>query len=171
MLERVYQVYLPVFYWLKEMRRRTRERGGPSLIGMQCLQGGGKTTLCDALELLARSEGRNHISPISHVFPLYLPNVSPISPLYLPYISPISPPYLPYISPKSPLHPPYISPMSLPNLPYISIGLNCVVASVDDFYKTHAELLSLAQVRIRGRGRRRVGVGVGVGVGVELGLG
>ena len=127
MLERVYQVYLPVFYWLKEMRRLTRERGGPSLIGMQCVQGGGKTTLCDALELLARSEGLNHISPISPVYPR-------ISPLYLPYISPISPPYFPHISPMSP-----------PNLPYISIGLNCVVASIDDFYKTHAELLSLKQ--------------------------
>ena len=80
LLERVYQVYLPVFYWVKEMRRLTRERGGASLIGMQCLQGGGKTTLCDGLELLARSE-----------------------------------------------------------------GLNCVVASIDDFYKTHAELLALAQ--------------------------
>ena len=80
LLERVYQVYLPVFYWVKEMRRLTRARGGASLIGMQCLQGGGKTTLCDGLELLARSE-----------------------------------------------------------------GLNCVVASIDDFYKTHAELLALAQ--------------------------
>ena len=80
LLERVYQVYLPVFYWVKEMRRLTRARGGASLIGMQCLQGGGKTTLCEGLELLARSE-----------------------------------------------------------------GLNCVVASIDDFYKTHAELLALAQ--------------------------
>jgi hypothetical protein len=38
LLERVYQVYLPVYHWLKEMRRLTRERGQATLIGMQCLQ-------------------------------------------------------------------------------------------------------------------------------------
>ena len=91
--ERVYQVYLPVFDWLKEMRRLTCERGRATLIGMQCLQGGGKTTICDCLELLARRE-----------------------------------------------------------------GLNCVVASIDDFYKTHAELHALAQahpddVLLHGRGQ------------------
>jgi len=96
LLERVYQVYLPVYSWLKEMRRLTRERGQATLIGMQCLQvrlrgraspspgpgpgpspnpnpnsepgpnpnsnplltlqGGGKTTICDCLELLAHRE-------------------------------------------------------------------------------------------------------------------
>lgn len=78
LFERVYSYYLPVYFWVKDAQR-TASRGQPALVGLQCLQGGGKTTICDSLELLSRRD-----------------------------------------------------------------GLNCVVASIDDFYKTHAELLALA---------------------------
>ena len=74
----MHELYLPVYGWLKEMHASSTS--ATTLIGMQCLQGGGKTTLCDQLELLARHD-----------------------------------------------------------------GLNCVVASIDDFYRTHAELEALAR--------------------------
>ena len=133
LLERVYQVYLPVYHWLKEMRRLTRERGQATLIGMQCLQ--------------------VSISPTPSPSPNPIPSPSP-----------------------SPSPGPSPSPSPSPNPLFMlrgggktticdcleliahSDGLNCVVASIDDFYRTHAELLALAQAHpddllLHGRGQ------------------
>ncbi|KAJ8607173.1 hypothetical protein CTAYLR_007351 [Chrysophaeum taylorii] len=73
---RVYWLYLPVYEWI---RRAAAGRSRPLFVGLQCPQGGGKTTMCDAIGQLFEAE-----------------------------------------------------------------GASCAVVSIDDFYKTHADLEALA---------------------------
>lgn len=92
LLKRVYQLYLPVYYWAKQMHEEAPS-GRATIIGMQCLQGGGKTTICDQLKRLFQRD-----------------------------------------------------------------GLTCIVASIDDFYRTRAELSALAKANpdqhlLQGRGQ------------------
>ena len=56
LLERVYAMYLPVFFWIKEVRRSIGSNR-TAVIGMQCLQGGGKTTICESMALLSARDG------------------------------------------------------------------------------------------------------------------
>jgi len=98
-VQRAYHLVLPVYFFLDTLRKQSRRqhegdrtRRPPLLIGLQCLQGGGKTTICDQISELFRLE-----------------------------------------------------------------GLNCVVASIDDFYRTHAELEQLkashpTELLLHGRG-------------------
>jgi len=60
---RVYQYYLPVFFWAASLLQSHRQgaagssNAAPLVIGMSCPQGGGKTTLVDALNLLFTKDG------------------------------------------------------------------------------------------------------------------
>lgn len=64
---RVYQYYLPVYFWiLRELDRHLeRERANPAIkhrpfiLGFCCPQGGGKTTMTTFIETLLRSMGKN----------------------------------------------------------------------------------------------------------------
>lgn len=51
MKERVDQFYIPIYNWMTEQMRQSSNRN-TFLIGIQCVQGGGKTTLTNALEKL-----------------------------------------------------------------------------------------------------------------------
>jgi len=62
---RVYQYYLPVYFWVNKLLEAHRAappsgRGaeGPLVVGLSCPQGGGKTTIVDALKLLFSKEGK-----------------------------------------------------------------------------------------------------------------
>ena len=65
-LRRVYHLALPIYFYLRGLHdrpRRTpspapaRERAPPLMVGLQCMQGGGKTTLCEQLCALLAHEG------------------------------------------------------------------------------------------------------------------
>ena len=55
---RVYQYYLPVYFWLTKQLddHRAASAGTPLVVGMSCPQGGGKTAIADALRLLFSGE-------------------------------------------------------------------------------------------------------------------
>lgn len=54
---RVYQYYLPIFFWVKSLME-ARAAKAPLFVGLSCPQGGGKTTLVEALEALFRADGK-----------------------------------------------------------------------------------------------------------------
>ena len=55
---RVYQYYLPVFFWIEGLVAARPAGSGPLFVGLSCPQGGGKTTLVDALHLLFGRDGK-----------------------------------------------------------------------------------------------------------------
>jgi len=71
---RIYQYYLPLYFWVEgllDAKRNPSSGGGvgggsgvgggdtPLFVGLSCPQGGGKTTLVDALELLFKTDGKS----------------------------------------------------------------------------------------------------------------
>jgi D-glycerate 3-kinase len=63
---RVYHLYLPIFAWcldiVHRLQRDARRKHHGVIIGMQCPQGGGKTTLTTALQRLFALENRQCVS-------------------------------------------------------------------------------------------------------------
>jgi hypothetical protein len=54
---RIYQYYLPIYFWVESLMK-AQENGAPLVVGLSCPQGGGKTTLVDALNLLFTDDGQ-----------------------------------------------------------------------------------------------------------------
>lgn len=63
---RVYQYYLPVYFWLEKMVTRTAKaaarKGGAVVLGISCPQGGGKTTLTRFLKDMFTVRGLHCVS-------------------------------------------------------------------------------------------------------------
>lgn len=54
---RLYWLYLPIYEWIRR-KVDTKSDGRPLFVGLHCPQGGGKTTMCEALRQLFEFEGR-----------------------------------------------------------------------------------------------------------------
>ena len=57
--ERIYQYYLPVYFWVHqqlEQHRRNKNASGPLIVGISAPQGCGKSTLCEQMEALLRDD-------------------------------------------------------------------------------------------------------------------
>lgn len=69
---RVHRYYLPVYFWIRGLLD-ARTEGSPALcVGLQCMQGGGKSTLVGALEALFRADGGVHCA-VASLDDFYLP--------------------------------------------------------------------------------------------------
>mmetsp|Transcript_6816 Transcript_6816/g.21457 ORF Transcript_6816/g.21457 Transcript_6816/m.21457 type:complete len:632 (-) Transcript_6816:94-1989(-) len=58
---RVYDLYLPIYYWVKGVAARTT-RPGPCVVFVSAPQGCGKTTICEAMVELFESEGKTAVA-------------------------------------------------------------------------------------------------------------
>lgn len=67
---RIYQYYLPIYFWVESLMKAQQD-GSPLIVGLSCPQGGGKTTLVDALNLLFTDDGQVRIIPFKCKFELY----------------------------------------------------------------------------------------------------
>jgi D-glycerate 3-kinase len=54
---RVYQYYLPIYFWVESLMK-SQPHDSPLIVGLSCPQGGGKTTIVDALNLLFSDDGQ-----------------------------------------------------------------------------------------------------------------
>eukprot|EP00633_Aureoumbra_lagunensis_P010294 CAMPEP_0197306582 /NCGR_PEP_ID=MMETSP0891-20130614/3584_1 /TAXON_ID=44058 ORGANISM="Aureoumbra lagunensis, Strain CCMP1510" /NCGR_SAMPLE_ID=MMETSP0891 /ASSEMBLY_ACC=CAM_ASM_000534 /LENGTH=294 /DNA_ID=CAMNT_0042789011 /DNA_START=295 /DNA_END=1182 /DNA_ORIENTATION=- len=70
--KRVYWLYLPIYEWLQRQCDEQQNTSKTLVVGLQCPQGGGKTTMCQVLEGLFAAEGK-HCSVIS-IDDFYLPH-------------------------------------------------------------------------------------------------
>lgn len=61
---RIYQYYLPVFFWCERQLKAHKASGapGPLVIGISAPQGCGKSTVCEQLEVLLTSTGSTAVS-------------------------------------------------------------------------------------------------------------
>lgn len=55
--ERVHRYYLPVYFWLRRLLDARPQGSAALCVGLQCVQGGGKSTLVGALESLFLADG------------------------------------------------------------------------------------------------------------------
>ena len=56
---RIFHLYLPVYLWVQQMVvqiKHSKQNNGPVVIGLSCVQGGGKTTLMNVLQHLLRTK-------------------------------------------------------------------------------------------------------------------